>query len=221
MSDITIDLSIVIVSFNTKTLLEACLKSVFRQAHEWDFRVEVVVVDNGSTDGSVELLYKHFPNVKLIVNQENLGFAAANNLGVAQASGIYVLLLNSDTELLEHALKLFYANMVQHRARISSCQLVNSDGSIQPQGGYLPSLFRIAAWMFFCDDVPILRSFIRAYHVERLRFFMRNRRMGWVGGTAMMVERATYALLGGLDEKIFMYAEDVEFCWRAHPAGRG
>lgn len=210
-----VDLSIVIVSFNTRELLSACLQSIFRETHSQTFSIEVIVVDNASTDGTQDLVEHHFSNVQLLKHEVNQGFSRANNAGVAKARGTYVLLLNSDTEVREGALESLYRSMVQKKAEIGSCQLLNPDNSIQPQGGYLPTLPRVAAWMLFIDDLPVIRTIVRPYHVEQLQFFTTDRKVGWLGGTALMVLRTLYLEMKGLDEEVFMYAEDVEFCWRA------
>ena len=96
------DLSIIVVSFNTKELLKQCLKSVFKQTKGINF--EIIVIDNASKDRSPEMVQKEFPKVVLIKNKKNLGFAVGNNLGVKEAKGRYILLLNSDTKLIEDSL---------------------------------------------------------------------------------------------------------------------
>lgn len=215
----SIDLSIIVVSFNTRELTEACLQSIFREVHKRTITTEVIVIDNASTDGSLELLQQHFPGVKLLAQTSNVGFAAANNLGVAHARGRYVLFLNSDTEVHEGALEELYTQAVAAGASIASCKLVNPDGSIQPQGGFLPTLTRVAWWMLFLDDVPPFSWMVRPYHMERTTFFENDRTLGWLGGTALLFEKASFLRLKGFDENVFMYAEDVELCLRARMQG--
>lgn len=208
-------LSTIIVNYNTKNLLRQTLRSI-PQKQDW----EVIVVDNGSTDGSLDMLKKTFPQVKRIENRENLGFAKANNQGIKASSGSFILLLNSDTIVKPNAIQ----NLIAHLERnpsvgIASGQLLNPDGSIQPQGGYLPRLLNIVFWMVFLDDLPLIGKHLRPYHLNDKAAFTRERLIGWVGGTAMMIRREVFEKAGPLDEEIFMYAEDVEFCMRAQKEG--
>lgn len=208
-------LTIIIVSFNTKDLLRKAVKSIPTKP-DW----EVIVVDNASTDGSVEMLKEEFPGVKLITNSENLGFAKANNQGIKTSSGKFVLLLNSDTQVKKDALEQLVEFMQKNpQVGIASGQLLNPDGSIQPQGGYLPHLSNVAFWMLFIDDIPAIGKYLWPYHITDRKKFTKERRIGWVGGTAMMIKRVVLEKVGLLDEEIFMYAEDVEFCLRAQEAG--
>lgn len=208
-------LSIVIVSFNTKTLLKQTIRSISKKA-DW----EMIVVDNSSSDGSIAMLKHDFPEVKVITNRANVGFAKANNQGIAMSTGESILLLNSDTIVYKDALENLLRHMENHpEVGIASGQLLNPDGSIQPQGGYLPGLLNIAFWMLFLDDLPLVGKHLLPYHVNEKAVFTRERMIGWVGGTAMMIRRAVIEKAGTLDEEIFMYAEDVEFCMRAQQEG--
>jgi hypothetical protein len=210
-------LSIIIVSYNTKKLLKACLLSL----HQFEDlnSMEIIVVDNASTDGSPEMIKKSFPLVKLITNQQNLGFSKANNQGSKVASGQYLVLLNSDTLLTSPALSQLLALTAQAKVDIATCRLLNPDDSIQPQGGALPTFSNLFAWMLFIDDLPFLNQFIARYQQRDPNYFLSDHSMGWVGGTVMMIKSKIYHQLQGLDEHIFMYGEDVEFCYRAHQQG--
>lgn len=191
------ELSVIIVSYNTKELLEKCLESV-RASSLDKTAYEVIVVDNGSTDGSAKLA--------TIKNTDNKGYAAANNQGIKKARGEYILLLNSDTEITPTALEELIKFMDSHpRAGIASAQLLNPDGSIQPSGGCLPRLSNIALWMFFIDG----------YHIQNPSFYTTTREVGWVQGAALIMKKQVSLL----DENIFMYGEDVELCMRAHKDG--
>jgi GT2 family glycosyltransferase len=210
--------SIIIVSYNTKELLLNCLKSIFR--HDPKVEKEVIVVDNASTDGSPHAVKTLFPQVTVIENDQNLGFAAASNQGVHHASGAYVLLLNSDTKLKSDAISKLILNAQQQNASIATCQLQNSRGELQvPQGGALPNLTNIALWMLFIDDVPLVNRLVTPYQQNSKKYYLSSHPVGWVSGTALLVDRATYNRLGGLDQNLFMYGEDVEFCYRVHQAG--
>ena len=111
------------------------------------------------------MVQKEFPKVVLIKNKKNLGFAAANNQALRQAQGKYLLLLNSDTELKENSLKKMIDWMEKNqRVGVSSCQLVYQDGAVQGSGGYFPTLLRIFNWMFFIDDLPVIKEIFKSFH---------------------------------------------------------
>lgn len=209
------ELSIIIVSYNTKDLLKQAIQSI-RLRSNW----ELIVVDNASSDGSVEVMKQEFPQALLIENKENLGFAKANNQGIRIAKGKFVLLLNSDTKVLDNSLgNLLIFLKANPRIGIASGQLKNEDGTIQPQGGFLPRLTNITFWMLFLDDIPIFGQYLWPYHINDPKAFTVERRIGWVGGTAMMITRQVLEKVGLLNEDIFMYGEDVEYCLRARKAG--
>jgi len=211
------DLSIIIINYKTKKITADCLKTIKNSADK--LKKEVIVVDNGSADGSVDYLREKFPWVKVFNSGANLGFAGGNNFGFKKSVGKYVWLLNSDTLIKKTTIQKLYQAAVKNNAAIASCRLLNSNGSIQPQGGYLPDLWRLLAWMLFIDDLPVIKSFFPAYHVNRKSFFLRDQHPGWLAGTALLIRRDVYQKLRGLDDKIFMYGEDVEFCWRAKGLG--
>jgi len=208
------DLSIIIVSYNTKKVFQDCLQSIKNSQDK--LKKEVIVVDNNSSDDSPTMVRKKFPDYKFIVNKSNLGFAKANNIAVQQAKGKYVWLLNSDTILKPDTIDKLLNLAKQHQSHIASCQLLNQDNTIQPQGGFLPKLFtNLAAWMFFIDDIPLIKYFLKPYQQRSLSFFKKDQHPGWLAGTALLIKRSLYQQLKGLDENIFMYGEDVEFCLRA------
>jgi len=207
------DLSIIVINYNTKSVTADCLLSLKRSQD--NLTKEVLVIDNGSTDGSLNYLKKRFPEFKVYSAGGNVGFARGNNFGAKKALGKYLWLLNSDTIVKPDTIQTLFDEVIKHRAMIASCRLLNPDGTIQPQGGYLPTLGRLFNWMFFIDDLPFFRSFLKPYHQNRLAFFKVNQQPGWLAGTALLVEKKTYRRLNGLDNKIFMYGEDVEFCLKA------
>ena len=218
------DISVVIVSFNTKALLGACLKSLFAQAGR--LTMEVVVIDNASTDGSIEMMTKEFPQVTLIVNRENVGFAKANNQALRQVTGRYLLLLNSDTVVLDQAVLKMVNWMDAHpKTGIATCQLLNKDGSIQPSGGYFPTLDRVLAWMVFLDDLPFIGPKLTSFHPHPPQFlgagsfYTKEHYQDWVTGAFLLMRRDVFSEVGLLDEAFFMYVEEMEYCYRAKKAG--
>ena len=211
------DLSIIIINYKTKSVTADCLRSIRRSTDK--LTKEVIVVDNGSADDSIGYLKTKFPWVRVYDAGANLGFAGGNNFGFRKSRGKYVWLLNSDTIVKRDTIRTLYDAALKHNSSIASCCLLNRDGSIQPQGGYLPDLWRLACWMLFIDDLPIISSFFPAYHVNRTSFFKKDRHPGWLAGTALLIRRDVYRKLSGLDDNIFMYGEDVEFCLRAKSLG--
>ena len=207
------DLSIIIVNYKTKAITGNCLNSI--KASTDKLKKEVIVVDNGSADGSLEYLKRSFAWVKVVDAGGNVGFARGNNIGAKLARGKYLWLLNSDTLVKKTTIQDLFNASKANQAQIASCRLLNRDGSIQPQGGYLPAIYRLSAWMWFIDDLPIIGRLINPYHQNNLNWFRKNQQPGWLAGTAMFVEKDLYQKLKGLDKDIFMYAEDVDFCLRA------
>lgn len=211
------DLSVIIVNWNTKKLLEDCLSSVFKFTNGIKF--EVVVVDNGSNDGSREAVKKNYPQVRLITNQENLGFTKANNQGIKIAKGEYVILLNSDAYLIENSLKkLVDFAKEQNNLGAMGPLLLNVDRSTQQSVGFFPNLPQIFYWTTFIDDLPF-GQLLNPYHIDHDSFYRKNQDVDWVTGAALMVPKSVINKVGALDEKIFMYTEEVEWCWRIKKAG--
>lgn len=235
-------LSVIIISYNTQHLTCQAVRSVFTAVATTDslrHQTEVWVVDNNSSDGSpaaIKALQREYPNLKLIQNQDNRGFAAANNQALRQAKGQLILLLNSDTIVAPPALAEMVAvfaaqpplpaTAVLSRTRhqldhigILSAQLHNPDGSIQAQGGSFPTLWSVLVHFWFLDDVPLIGRWLPStQHTGRNQRHQGRRRLyrqDWVGGTAMMIRQEVLAEIGLLDERIFMYGEDMEFCLRA------
>src|SRR3972149_2509597 len=158
------DLSIIIVNYNTKELLLDCLGSIKKNTKKISY--EIILVDNASTDGSVEILRRlKSPDVKVVLNRENFGFSKANNQGIKIAKGRYVLLLNSDTKVQDSILTEMIEYMDENpKTGVAGCALKNPDGSLQATGGYFPTLFRVASWMLFFDDIPLLDKLIKPFH---------------------------------------------------------
>ena len=202
------DLSVIIVSYNTKDYLLECLQSI-------DQKYEIIIIDNASSDGSVDEIKKNFPDVKIIENKKNLGFAAANNQGMRQAKGRYILLLNPDTKILDNALSKMIDWMDKNaEASVSTCRLLNEDNSIQPTGGFFPTLPRLFAWQLFLDDILPINS----YH-PKSSFYNKQRELDWVTGAFFLLRREIIDKSGLMDENFFMYAEELEYCYRIKKAG--
>jgi len=212
------DLSVIIVNFNTKKLTLQCLTSVFKYTKELDF--EVIVVDNNSKDGSVEAIENNFPQIKLIKNKTNYGFAKANNQGISKARGKYILLLNSDTYLFDNSLKKLVkvANKIKKFGMIAPL-ILNQDKTIQQSVGFFPNLPQIFLWMSFIDDLPF-GKYLKPYHMDHDSFYKSRQEIDWITGAAIFIAKDTINKEGKLDEGIFMYGEDVEWCYRIKQSGK-
>jgi len=219
------DLSIIIPSYNTKDLITSCVKSIIK--HTSGLKYEIIVVDNASTDKSVEALKKQ-KKVNLIENNKNLGFAGANNIGYKESKGEYILFLNSDTLLRNNLLKEMIDWMKKNPGvGAASCTLKNSDGSLQATGGYFPTLPRVIAWMFFLDDIPGVNMFIKSFHpmgnkspIKNISFYKKEREIDWLTGAFMLTRKDVLdKLKGPWDESYFMYTEDVDICYRIKRSG--
>lgn len=205
------DLSIVIVNWNTREHLAQALRSI-RDAG-CAARVEVIVVDNGSRDGSPEMVSEHFPRVMLIASNYNAGFAVGNNRGTAFARGRYVLLLNPDTVVHPCACDGLVAAMECHPDAAAVGPLVlNTDGSVQYSARTFPTLraalFRLFPWH------PAVRRYLLADWDHAIA-----REVDWASGAAICLRREAIEQVGALDERFYMYCEDMDWCYRARQVG--
>jgi N-acetylglucosaminyl-diphospho-decaprenol L-rhamnosyltransferase len=209
------ELSVVIPSYNTKALLSRCLMSLEHEMHRTSVPVEVIVSDNGSTDGTIDTLRRSYSWVHIIELKSNRGFAAAVNAGIGSATGRYVLLLNSDTEVLPGCFQALLSFMLQHsRAGIAGPRLLNSDGTLQPSGNRFPSLW--SDLLRFCGVYGFLK--INPYYDAR-RNYNEAARVDEVSGAAMLIRREVLNTIGLFDEGYFFYYEDIDYCRRASAAG--
>lgn len=212
-----VDLSIIIPSYNTRQLLMACLSSIYKSTKT---PFEIIIVDNASTDGTVQEIEQKYKDIKLIKNKMNLGFARAVNQGLKEAKGQYPLILNSDTEILDEAIdKEIDFLRIHNDVGAVGCQLKNPDKSIQASGGYLPNLFNVFLWMTFLDDFPIFKKIFPSFHVQDKNFYKREHKLGWVTGAFLLTKKEVLEKVGFFDEEMFMYVEEVDWCQRVNKAG--
>lgn len=215
-----LDFSIIIVSFNTKKILEDCLNSVIKNTKNVTY--EIIVVDNGSSDGSVDLVKdfsKKYSQIKLVDTKKNLGFGVGNNLGVEKSRGKYLLFLNSDTLFIDNPLEIVLNDLVEdHNIGVYSCRLLNADKTVQASGGYFPTLANVLAWQFFIDDLPIFKNLIRSFHPS-LSVYKKNPTLDWVTGAFMVVPKNVFIEAHKFDKNIFMYTEEMELCYRIAKMG--
>lgn len=199
-------LSIVIVSWNTRDLLAACLASI--QRHPPVCAFEVWVVDNASADESAAMIREQFVDAHVIENQQNVGFARANNQAIRASTGEFVLLLNSDTEVQPSALSNLVSFMQQHPdAGICGAQLINLDNTLQKSVQSFPTLISELVVASGLGSHPIPTAYTSP------------RRVDAVVGAALLARRAAIDRVGLLDEAYFMYTEEVDWCYRFVQAG--
>jgi len=215
-----VDVSIIIVNYNTRQLTLDCLASVY--ASQTSYQYEIIVVDNASRDDSVGAIQHAYPNVRMIANSANTGFAVANNQGMDIAGGRYILLLNSDTVVQPDTLHTMVYFMDRHpEMGASGCKVILPDGSLDKackRGFPTPSA-----------------SFYYAFGLSRIfpdRPKFNQYQLGHLSpddeypvdclvGAFMLVRRETIEQIGGLDETFFMYGEDIDWCYRIKEAGWG
>ncbi|MFA5928097.1 MAG: glycosyltransferase family 2 protein [Candidatus Margulisiibacteriota bacterium] len=186
------ELSIIIVSYNNAQLLEDCIASI-KASMPIGTAPEVIVVDNNSADNTVAMLQNKFPEVKLILNKDNKGFAAANNQGIRIAQGEYVMLLNNDTVIINDALSKMITYLREHpKIGLLGPRLLNGDRSVQAQGSMLGP-------HFWNSKIPVETKFLR--------------------GAVFLTSKKVLDQVGLLDENFFFYNEDIDFCWRINKAG--
>ena len=200
--------SVIIVSYNVSDLLRACLHSVLLQ----NIAVEIIVIDNASTDDSVSMIRTQFPNVKLIANSGNAGFSAANNQGMELASGEYFFLLNPDTELKPGAIESMVKRLAQSdKTILLGPQLLNSDGTIQVSAWKKSSPWDMIAEAFFLHRIFGVSEYPKTN-------FNTEFEAGLLSGAALFFPRSLYEKSGGLDTNLF-WMEDADFCRRAKLSG--
>lgn len=223
-------LSIIIVNYNTRSLLENCLNSIYSSLPVRE--AEIIVVDNASSDGSLEMLSGKFPRVIVIANPENLGFSRANNKGIRMSRGKHVLLLNSDTEVVAGALDLMTEFLDKHsEADVCGCKLFWGDGRHQRSAQTFPTLSRE-----LIHANPILKRLYggKGSLSHKLLFLLldllktrwasfmdysQTAEVDVVTGAAFMFRRSLVEKIGLLDENYFMYSEEADYCYRIKKAG--
>ena len=210
------DLSVIIVSWNVCELLRRCLRSVFASTA---LSLEVIVVDNASHDGSAEMVREEFPQARLMVSRENLGFTKANNQALAVSRGRYLLLLNPDTEMVGPALPAM-VNFMDGHSDVGALgpQLLNPDRSVQSSRRRFPNLATA-----FLESTVLQRWFpqnrvLRRYYV-RDRADDEEQEVDWVVGACLLMRRRALEEVGFLDEDYFMYSEELDWCYRLKKSG--
>lgn len=197
------DVSIIIVNYNTKLLLADCLSTVFEKTKDVAF--EVIVVDNASTDGSEEYIKKRFPNIKWINSGENLGFGNANNLGAKSALGKYLFFLNSDTQLLNNAICIFFDYAESHqREKIGALGSWLLDKSEKPNNSF----------GFFPCAINEINYLLGKYKLPTSKNIIEEKDVDYITGADLFIPKQLFEELDGFDKNIFMYYEETDLQYR-------
>jgi len=209
----TPDVTVSLVSFNTRDLLRAALQAVEASR---GVSCEVFVVDNGSADGSADMVQAEFPAARLIRNPDNRGFAAANNLAIRRAAGRYVLLLNPDTEVSPDAIRTLADYLDRHPdTGICGPRIVFPDGTFQSCGYRFPTV-----WSEIRQSKNVNRLVKALVGPETFPAdWPEARDVDWVDGACLMIRREVIDRIGPLDEQYFLYAEELDWCFNARKAG--
>ncbi|MDD5147290.1 MAG: glycosyltransferase family 2 protein [Candidatus Daviesbacteria bacterium] len=219
-----LNLSVIILSYNTKDITGRCLDKLKISKSYCEKRlgnkVEVMVLDNASSDGSVGFIKLEYPWVKLIISKENLGFGKGNNVCLRQSKYPYILLLNSDVYVEEESL---YKALAYFRVNLNcdslGARLNYANGELQPSCGNLPTPLNIFFWILGLSLIPFVRRFVISFHPRDRKFFSKAHQVGWVMGAFFMLKREIYSKVGGFDENLFMHMEEVEWCKRIKDQG--
>ncbi len=217
-ADAGVALSIVIVAWNVRALVLQCIAAI--RAGQGALPLEIILVDNGSGDGTVEAVRDAYPEVAIIANRENLGFPRPNNQGLERARGKYVLFLNSDTLVGDGTLERCVAELERDpTVGLVTSRLVYADGGVQYEAGRNRYLLRHLLWETLYLHMLLPRSRVFAHHVMGDWDHLGTRDVDAVSGAFMMVRREVAERVGGLPEDLFMYHEDLSFCLRVRRLG--
>ena len=217
-----IDLSVIILSYNTKDITKKCLNllqaSIKYCGKKLNNKIEVIVVDNASADGSPDMI-REFKWVKLIALSENTGFSKGNNIGIGKSKSPLILLLNSDAYVEENTL---YKALAYFRVNLNcdalGCKLKYNTGKFQPSAGNLPGFINILLWISGLAKLPLF-SKIAPFHPTYQAYFKKAHQVGWVMGAFLMLKRKVLEGAGGFDENIFMHMEEIELSKRIQDKG--
>jgi GT2 family glycosyltransferase len=209
---LTKDISIIIINWNTKDLLQNCIQSIYKTVH--DISYEVIVVDNASHDGSVFMLRREFPTTIVIENEVNRGFGAANNQALSIMSGRYALLLNTDTIITENAISMLFLFMESHADAAMACgQLLHADGSKQNSIAAFPSVLTLMANVSLLEYLWPRRYPSKRYALEK------PIEIDSGIGACLLVRKETIDEIGMLDERYFFFFEETDWAYRMRIAG--
>ena len=212
------DLSIIIVNYNVKEFLQNLIHSIEKASS--NLTKEIFIIDNASDDGSVDFIKEKFPQIKLFANQKNLGFGKANNIGLKEATGKYILLINPDTivaeDTFEKMIQFFESNK---NVGLAGCKILNPDGTLQLAcrrsfPGPWTSFTKVTGLSSLFPNSKIFARYNLTYLDENQTY-----EVDAISGSFMMMRKEVYDKVGGFDEQFFMYGEDLDLCYRIQKAG--
>lgn len=206
------NLLIVIITFHSKKEIKNLITSlsVYRSK-----KTNIIIVDNASIDETFLSFKKLFPDIHIVKNRKNLGFAKAANQGAKIAKGEYLLFLNPDTVVNPETVQTIIKVLKSKKdAPIVGCKTFNKDGSLQPSCGNFPTISNI-----ILDRIPILNKIFSTELIRNEKYYEKEQTPDWVSGAFFLVKKSIFEELGGFDEQYFLYVEDVDFCYRAKKAG--
>lgn len=210
-------LSIGVISYNTKELLETCLESILNNFPQ--FATEIIVIDNHSSDGSADMVKNRFPKVKLVVNSSNKGYAIAVNQFLNMSKGQTLLILNADVIILDHAIERTYEfYQLQENVGFIGCKILNDDGTLQKSCRGFPNLMNFLSENFYLyklfPNIPLFGQVFMTHFnynsIEKVQVIL---------GAFMMVNKKVIDKIGPMDDRFFMYSEETDWCYRAVKAG--
>lgn len=210
------DLSIIILSYNTKNITDECLKRLqvaVDRVQKKGIKTEVIVLDNASSDGSAEMIKKNHPWVELIESKENTGYSKGNNLAFKKTRYPNVLFLNSDVYVKDYTLQKALEYFEDHLCDGLGVKLLYEDGTLQPSAGNLPDPLNTIFWILG------LGQLLNPFHPKNPAYFSKDNEVGWVMGAFFMIKKEVFQKVGGFDENIFMYMDEVDLCQRIKRAG--
>jgi GT2 family glycosyltransferase len=215
----SVDISVIIVSYNASELLDRCLQSVTAEASASGLRVETIVVDNDSTDGSLEHVRSAHPDVQSIDAGRNGGMAFGNNVGMQAARGTTFLLLNSDAFLQPGSLSSMYELLAREGVGLVGPRLINEDGSLQRSARGFPTVWRLATEFFYIRKLAPGSRLLNGFYGAGFDHETSTTNVEWLMGAVMLVRRTAVEAVGMMEESYFMFGEEVDWQRRLHDAG--
>ena len=219
-----VDCTVVILSFNTRTITDTCIRKAEHSARycqkKLQNNVSIIVVDNASQDGTVESITKNHKNVRLIAMKKNVGVAKGYNEGMKAAKTPFILIINSDAYLNEDTLYKSLLYMQEH----PSCgalmaKVLNAKDQTVAYGGHLPTPLNTISWLLGLESMPFVKRHIKRIYTYNKDFYQNEGIMEWVPTCFLFLRKEVYQQTKGHDEKMFLYMEDVEWCKRIHDSG--
>jgi len=215
--DMLMNVSIIIVNYNTKDLLKDCIYSIINNVKNISY--EIIVVDNASQDGSIYMVRSLFSDVKLIINKTNTGFGSANNIGVEAAEGKYIFFFNSDAILVSDTVFSLFDFLEKNQSYAMAGPKILLPGmTMQPKTcGELPTIFRIFNDSMFLSILLSNVSFFDGINTDKPS--KKETSLGWISGVCMLIRKDVFESVGGFDKNIFLYSEDMDLCRRIKDTG--